>query len=100
MLNYLDDFFGVEVAHARLPTFTTFIDLCGRIGVPLAAEKCIAPTSRLEILGIIVDTAALTYALPAKKLQDIVTGVASVIKASKVTRRDLLSLVGRLGHIS
>ena len=100
VLNYLDDFFfGVEAAHLCLPTYQTFTDLCGRIGVPLAAEQCVAPTSRLDILDI-MSTRTLRH-IPRrrkKKLQDIVTSVASVMKAPKVNRRDLLSLVGRLGH--
>ena len=48
-----------------LPTTTTTYQnltrLCERVGVPLAPNKCSPPSTRIEILGIIVDTTKMCY---------------------------------------
>ena len=100
ILNYLDDFFGIEPSPSSgaAPTYQTFLALCDRVGVPLQPGKCTAPTTRVEILGIIIDTAAMTYELPAEKLKKLVDCLASLLGRRRATRRELLSLVGFLGH--
>ena len=69
VLNYLDDFFGIEPppGSGMAPTFQGFIELCDIVGVPLQAQKCVAPHTRVEILGIVIDTISMTYELPADK---------------------------------
>ena len=100
VLNYLDDFFGVEKAAppATTTTYQNLIRLCERVGVPLAPNKCSPSSTRIEILGIIVDTTKMCYELPARKLQDILESIRGMIRKQKTTRRELLSLVGKLVH--
>lgn len=100
VLNYLDDFFGVEPgpSTSAAPTYQSFLALCDRVGVPLQPAKCTAPTTRLEILGIVVDTGSMTYELPARKLQGLVECLGKLLVRKRATRRELLSLVGFLAH--
>ena len=99
-LNYLDDFFGVEsgAAPTAVSTYQCFVQLCARVGVPLAEDKMAAPSTRVEILGIVVDTVKMTYELPAKKLRALVETLEDVAGKRCATRRQLLSVAGRLVH--
>ena len=98
VLNYLDDFFGVEPTDAVVSTFQCFQLLCERIGVPLAPGKSVAPATRVEILGIIVNTERMTYELPDRKLVELLTCLRDLAGKRRVTRRQLLSVAGRLAH--
>ena len=40
----------------------------------------------------------MCYELPARKLQDILEGIRGMIRKQKTTRRELLSLIGKLVH--
>ena len=87
-------FFGIEQtpADGRAPTFQGFLALCDMVGVPLQADKCVPPTTRLEILGIIVDTTTMTFELPAKKkIARLTEGLTALLKRRRATRRELLS---------
>lgn len=102
--NYLDDFFGVgppnspQAGHA----FNTFLRVCEEIGVPLAEQKCVPPTTHIEILGVSFDTTTMTLALPAEKVQDIIIEIESlgVDSGPPVSKRKLLSIAGKLANAS
>ena len=51
--------------------------------MPLVAEKCVAPSTRIELLGTIIDTRDLTIALPEKKVRDVMNSVSSLITREK-----------------
>ena len=74
--------------------------ICRELGVPLADEKWSPPSTRLEILGVRIDTTAMTIALPDRKLADLRETLGVLQGRQKCTQRELLSLVGRLVHAS
>ncbi len=59
--HYLDDYFladpgdGASCAHNIHKTQ----DLFHRLGIPLAPEKMVGPTTELTYLGIVIDSAAM-----------------------------------------
>ena len=95
---YLDDYFlagtpgSAQCAH-HLHTLTT---LCGSLGVPLAEEKLEGPTTCLEYLGILLDSASLEARLPPDKLQDIHSSLELWLGCTQSTKQELLSLIGTL----
>ena len=50
-------------------------DLFHRLGIPLAPEKLISPTTELTYLGIVIDLSAMTTRLPDNKLYDLVSSL-------------------------
>ncbi|KAF0288636.1 hypothetical protein FJT64_012936 [Amphibalanus amphitrite] len=66
-----------------LAAYNTFRALCNACGVPVADEKCQPPSTRMELLGCVLDTTALTISLPDRKVTDIVTSLRTVRKARK-----------------
>ena len=45
-----------------------FIGLCEQLGVPLAPDKTVRPTTSLQFLGITLDTVSMEARLPDEKL--------------------------------
>ena len=57
-----------------------------------------APTTSLTLLGLHIDTAAMTVGLPPGKLQELRTTISDLLTRRKCTKQQLLSVVGRLVH--
>jgi hypothetical protein len=66
------------------------------LGVPLADDKREGPTTCLEYLGIILDSAFLEARLPPDKFQDIHHSLDIWATRSSCSKRELLSLIGTL----
>ena len=98
---YLDDFWAVCPGDApadAAQAYAGMIQICATVGVPLAAEKCTEPSTRMTLLGLDLDTDRLTIALPADKLLALRDTLQQLLGQHKCTRRALQSLVGRLVH--
>ena len=98
LLHYLDDF--LLVGPPGQPTcqesMTTMMQLCERLGVPVATEKCEGPATCITFLGIVLDSSLQQLRLPPEKLQEISSLTRSWLGLHKVTKRELLSLIGKL----
>lgn len=76
--HYLDDFIligapGTRECHAALEVLD---EVCGQLGVPMAAHKREEPTTCLTFLGIEINTMTGTLSLPKKKLDRLVALLA------------------------
>ena len=73
LLHYLDDF--LPVGPPGQPTcqesMTTMMQLCERLGVPVATEKCEGPVTCITFLSIVLDSSLQQLRLPPEKLQEI-----------------------------
>ena len=99
--HYLDDFYFVANSNAAAArSYQTILTLSHRLGVPLAPEKCVPPTTRLVLLGVELDTTTMTISLPSEKAIAILDALRDLYPHSKTTKRQLLSLVGKLVHAS
>ena len=69
-IHYLDDFllFGAPDTLECSQALTKALAICARLGVPVAEQKTVGPTSVLVFLGIELDTSARTLQLPQEKL--------------------------------
>ena len=66
------------------------------LNIPVALNKLIGPTTTLIYLGILIDTSDLTMQLPAEKLADLSTLLRDFLNKRKCSKKDLLSLIGKL----
>ena len=98
--HYLDDFFaiGPRGSDACHRAYHSFLDVSRQLGVPLAPSKCLPPATRLELLGVILDTDAMTVSLPPAKLAAILDLLRALRSRDKCTKRELLSVGGKLAH--
>ena len=96
-VHMLDDFFLMSAdhnscaAHLRL-----LLDLCDDIGVPMSPEKTTTPCQNTTFLGVELDTNLQIAKLPLAKLQEYSTEVRATSLRSKIRRKELESLVGKL----
>ena len=96
--HYLDDYFlagtpGSAQCAQHLHTLTA---LCGSLGVPLAEEKLEGPTTCLEYLSILLDSASLEARLPPDKLQDIHSSLELWLGHTQSTKQEPLFLISTL----
>ncbi|KAF0302218.1 Protein masquerade [Amphibalanus amphitrite] len=52
--------------------YQTFLDLCHRCRIPVSPDKCCPPSTRMELLGCVLDTASMTISLPSAKLRALI----------------------------
>ena len=66
------------------------------LGVPFVPEKIIGPTTSLAFLGILIDTITMAVSLPSEKLEELIPLLEFWTSRKKCTKRELLSLIGKL----
>ncbi|XP_034086278.1 uncharacterized protein LOC117555511 [Gymnodraco acuticeps] len=97
VLHLLDDFLLVDPPRDNSGASLAKLKLCfQKLGVPLSAEKTLGPDTRLEFLGITLDSAEMKASLPSDKLQRIRDITKSYCGQQTITKQQLLSLLGHL----
>ena len=96
--HYLDDFFFAGKANSNdcKKLMDTFVKICKQLGVPLADEKTVGPTTFMEYLGLTINTHNMTVQIPDAKLKDLMIQIKAIAFAKKVTLKQLQSLCGIL----
>ena len=99
-LHYLDDFLfvGPPQSSQCRESIQLAVAVCQELGVPLASDKLVGPTQKLQFLGITLDTVNLELHLPVEKLDRLKVLVSSWRGKRSCTKRELLSLIGHLQH--
>ena len=99
-IHYSDDYFFIAlhpyVAHEQ---FETAIQAFKDLGLPVAIEKTVAPTTQLPFLGIELNSSDMSMSVPEKKKTDLLNILHAWDGRRKCTKTELLSLTGKLQHI-
>ena len=101
IVNYSDDFFAVlaKQLHLAKSQLQTIIGAFHDLEIPLATDKIEGPSTILIYLGIIINSLKMTIEVPDEKLIDANTLLRKWKKRRTCTKRQLKSLIGKLGHI-
>ena len=101
VVNYSDDFFAVLSKDLDLATIqlNTIIQAFEDLNIPLAQDKIEGPCSKLIYLGIIINSTTMTIEVPEEKMAAAMTSLTSWYRRRTCTKRQLKSLIGKLGHI-
>ena len=99
MLHYLDDFFLTDPAgsNVSVDNLENAKLLCLELGVPLAPEKTIGPSTIMPYLGIELDSVEFEARLPLDKLFKAKRLVLKWL-SKRPGKRGNLSLIGYLQH--
>ena len=100
LLNYVDDFVGAELKERIWPAFQALSALLQRLRVDTSAEKMVPPTTRLEFLGIMFDSATMTMEISQPKMVEIKKELSTWLLKSAARRREVESLVGKLQFLA
>ncbi len=100
-VQYLDDYFLAGPAESPVcqQAVNTMLQLCHRLGIPVALDKLEGPSTTITFLGIEVDSTRQVVRLPPTKLQELVLELDMWLNAHtsrSVTKRELLSIIGKL----
>ena len=95
-LVYLDDFGGAEEAGKALEAFNHLGLLLNQFGLEEAPDKAVAPTTRMEWLGISFDTLEWSMALKPGKLQELLSWLPKLLHYKRVKRVLLQKVLGNL----
>ena len=96
--HYLDDFLfmGKNDTSECMKLMTEFVKLCEFIGVPLAHEKTVGPTTKLIFLGIEIDTTMMVIKIPNEKVEKLKALLQTLILKKSMKLKEMQSLVGSL----
>ena len=97
MVHLLDDFliiFGSNEQCSR--ELSLFLELCSDLGIPMAPEKTVGPSTVLSFAGIELDTVRSEARLPQDKVMRCTFMLSDYLKRKNVTLRELQSLIGLL----
>ena len=97
IVKVLDDFLFVASSRETCQEMLiSFQNLADTIGLPLAPHKTVGPTKVLTFLGIELDVQTHTARLPPEKLSLYSENINKVLSSSKITLKELQSLIGQL----
>ena len=96
VLVYLDDFGGAELASKAASSFKHLGYLLKHFGLEEASEKAVAPTTKMDWLGICFDTVEWTMALKPGKLQELLSWLPKLLTRKRVKRALLQKILGSL----
>ena len=102
LIHYLNDFF--TAGEADSPQCAANIEVVKKVfhqlGVPLAKEKLEGPTTEIMYLGIEIDSVRREIRLLAEKCNELSCLLDGWAGKKKCTKRELLSLIGKLAFAS
>ena len=100
-VNYSDDIGGVEETKSRATeSFAQLGWLMEDLGLDESVKKAEPPSTAMTYLGVMFDTVRMEMRVPPSKLAEIKSEIQLWVRKSKITRRDLQSLLGKLFWIS
>jgi hypothetical protein len=92
--HYLDDFFfaGESFTQNCAKLMETFVEVCKELGVPLAEDKTIGPTTQIRFLGMEIDTFLMVVRIPQDKLERLKLMLLSIISKKRIALKELVSV--------
>ena len=96
VLVYLDDFGGAELGDKAYTSFANLGSLLHYFGLEEAPEKAVAPTTKMDWLGICFDTEEWTMALKPGKLEELLNWLPQLLSMRRVSKVFLQKILGNL----
>ena len=97
ILHLLDDFVIISSTQDSCKKqLELFLMLCRYLGIPMAPEKTVGPSTTIAFAGIELDSVLMEARLPQDKLAKCQALIASFLTRRKVSLKDIQSLTGLL----
>ena len=100
VIHYLDDFLtvGSPMIEQCKKNLELICAVCEELGIPLKLSKVEGPSTEIIFLGIVLNTVSLEIRLPVEKICHLKGLWATWKNKRSCTKRELLSLIGKLSH--
>jgi hypothetical protein len=97
ILHLLDDFLIVASLHQLCKKqLELFLKACDYLGIHMAPDKTVGPSTTLSFAGIKLDTIKMEARLPLDKLEKATNLISEFLQCKKVTHKEVQSLCGLL----
>ena len=93
ILHLLDDFLIIAPSYEAC---SQFLRLCSYLGIPMAPDKTVGPSTTLSFAGIELDSLSMEARLPRDKIHKCTALISQFLRRKKVTLQELQSLLGLL----
>lgn len=101
VLAYLDDFAGCcSEFSAAFEAYNHFLQIAKSLGLQLALNKCIEPSTSAEWLGYEINTINMSVSIPQKKMDEVIQECKLWTHKKRASKNMVQSLLGKLIHIS
>ena len=99
---YLDDFITFGPPHSTVcnDNLNAMLRICEYIGFHVNPEKVSAPTTVIEFLGLVIDSDLLEVRVSDERISSVISELLKFYNRRSCTKRELLSLVGKLIFVS
>lgn len=100
--HYLDDFWTCGLAEPSNNCFANLqlmLRTCSELGFAVNPNKTVLPCTKLDLLGIELDTIKQQVQISTERLEEIMELLLSWRNRSSCTKRQLQSLIGKLNFI-
>ena len=99
-VHYLDDFllWGPADSQSCARNLQTTVDLCSRLGFPVAPQKTVGPSNVITFLGIELDSVAQEVRLPVEKLRRLRETLLRFERKRNASKHEMQVLIGILSH--
>ena len=100
-LSYLDDFLLIGDSYDTCRAALLYlIKLLIELGFAINWKKVVSPTTRVQFLGLIIDSLADRVELPQDKLDKLVAIASQYAPRTKLTKRELQVITGHMAFAS
>ena len=98
VIHYLDDYFTVGPPDMSIcaSNLHTMRSVCEQVGFKVQNKKVLGPANKLEFLGIEIDSVRMETRITQQRLHDILRELGKFLLRTRCTKRELLSLIGKL----
>lgn len=100
VLNYMDDFGGIETPYVAFQAFHHLKFLLRAAGVEESLEKEITPSTGIVFLGILFNSITMTMSIPPEKITETLEVISTWMSFDTVNLKQVQSLVGKLQFIA
>jgi hypothetical protein len=101
VLHYMDDYVTFENGFSACQNnLNIMLDVCQELGFTVQQSKVATPSTRVEVLGIIIDTEKNILQISKERLSEIKLELLKWKCKKHCKKRELLSLIGKLTFIS
>ena len=99
--HYLDDYFTCGPSNTKIchRNIDIMLESCNETGFEVNHDKLVRPTTELEFLGIIIDSTNMQLKISNERLNDIYNELIIWNNKLSCTKRELLSITGKLSFI-
>ena len=99
-ITWMTSFLGLPASSACASMLALVTQLCSRLGLPVAPEKTVGPSTVITFLGIEIDSIAQQLRLPNDKLSRLQQALSHWERKRNASKQELETVIGCLSHVA